>query len=158
MSDDASMLMVFDDLCARHGGEALSVADKAIIRKLALLLTSDDPNAGAIAALTALLPAPGAAGAPADGWNLSALEEHEFGTLIALAAKCQPAPIMNDAGELVLPARPETHEGRLADALAKAGDELRELRGVSTRLFDAETAMHAAVTRAAKAEERLAQA
>ncbi len=130
---------IYDDLVARHGGtEALSIADKAVVRRAAALLASDDLSAAdtqTIVALTSMLPAPPI---PAErtpkvalefvaAWNLDRLDDHQIGELFHLTQIATGRPIMNSAGTLTMPALPAEVPAATVAALWREVEHLRAL-------------------------------
>jgi hypothetical protein len=76
---------VYSDLLARHGGDALGAADRAVIRRLSAVLASDEhgaADASQIAALTALLPPT----SPAAVCDLTRLTDKQLDTLAEIMA------------------------------------------------------------------------
>jgi hypothetical protein len=128
---------ILDELVERHGGDAaLGASGLAVVRQVAALIASDTPldAAGAKAVESLMRPAAPAKTEGSSEWNLELLDDLEFDDLLRLAAKATSTPVMGEDGKLSIVPPP--------DEVAKR--------------IRAEDLMHAATSRAARAEEELA--
>jgi hypothetical protein len=136
----ADVETIFAELCEQHGGDELSTAHKAVIRRIAGLLASDDldrSDAATVASLQALLPPAPSKAAEASGWPLlDELSEDDWGDLVSLACRagafrCVEGGSVSIAplsAEALLARANETIEGLKRD-LADTKSAMSELAG-----------------------------
>jgi hypothetical protein len=150
---------IYRELVQRHGSEALGAADRAIIRRLAVLLSGDDldhRDAATIAALKAMLPSPaGDALSSPMAWDLSRLSDAEVGQLFELAQIATRQPIMDENGALNVPAPPR--ESAVEETLRRAAEQLKELTAERDRRRMIEHELDEQRSRAARLEGEVAR-
>jgi hypothetical protein len=91
MAGDAAVRAIIDELTQRHGGrEALGVSGAAVVIQIASLLASGTlgaSDARTIASLQELLPAPVAPKAAPGTWDISGLDDPDFGNILSAACR-----------------------------------------------------------------------